>query len=109
MGTRHVRLDFPVSTSALRPYNSMICPGNGPKSPQKLQMPTATNQEEAISLATWLKMRFRGHLLHPQPPTFCGLHPSEVPKRTPRPPYLGPLGCGKLKPKPKQVGAQMGQ
>ena len=66
-------------------------------------MPTATNQEQAISLATWLKMRFRGHLLHPQPPTFCGFHPSELPKRTPRPPYLGPLGCGKL-----QAQAQTG-
>ena len=43
MGTLHVRLDFPVSTSSLRPSNSMICPGNGPKKgPQKLQMPTAT-------------------------------------------------------------------
>ena len=96
MGTLHVRLDFPVSTSSLRPSNSMICPGKGPKRPQKLQMPTTTNQGQAISLATWLKMRFRGHLLHPQPPTFCGFHPSELPKRTPRPPYLGPLGCGKL-------------
>ena len=57
---------------------------------------TATNQEQAISLATWLKTRFRGHLIHPQSPTFCGFHPSELPKRTPRPPYLGPLDCGKL-------------
>ena len=45
VGTLHVRLDFPVSTSSLRPSNPMICPGNGPKRPQKLQMPTATNQE----------------------------------------------------------------
>ena len=29
-------------------------------------------------------------------PHFCGFHPSELPKRTPRPPYLSPLGCGKL-------------
>ena len=57
---------------------------------------TATNQEHAISLATWLKMRFRGHFIHPQSPTFCGFHPSELPKRTPRPPYLSPVGCGKL-------------
>ena len=48
-------------------------------------------------------MRFRGHLLHPQPPTFCGFHPSKLPKRTPRPQYLGPLGCGKL-----QAQAQIG-
>ena len=50
---------------------------------------TATNQEQAIFLVTWLKMRFRGHLIHPQSPTFCGFHPSELPKRTPRPrPFL---------------------
>ena len=66
-------------------------------------LPTATNQEQAISLATWLKTRFRRHLVHPQPPTFYGFHPSELPKRTPRPPYLGPLGCGKL-----QAQAQTG-
>ena len=57
----------------------------------------------ALSLATWLKMQFRGHLIHPQPPTFCGFHPSELPKRPPRTPYLGPLGCGKL-----QAQAQTG-
>ena len=34
----HVRLDCPVSTSPLRPSNSMICPGNGTKRPQKLQI-----------------------------------------------------------------------
>ena len=45
VGALHVQLDFPVSTSSLRPSNSMICPGNGPKRPQKLQMPTATIQE----------------------------------------------------------------
>ena len=35
VGTPHVRLDFPVSTSSLQPSNSMICPGNGPKRPPK--------------------------------------------------------------------------
>ena len=45
VGTLHLRLDFPVSTSSLRPSNSKICPGNGPKRPHKLQMPAATNQE----------------------------------------------------------------
>ena len=33
VGKLHVRLDFPVSTSSLRPSDSMICPGNGPKRP----------------------------------------------------------------------------
>ena len=32
-GALHVRLEFPVSTSSLRPSNSMICPGNGTKRP----------------------------------------------------------------------------
>ena len=45
VGTLRARLDLPVSTSPLRRSHSMICPGNGPKSPQKLQTPTATNQE----------------------------------------------------------------
>ena len=27
--------------------------------------------------------------MHPQPPTFCGFHPSESPKGTPRHPYTG--------------------
>ena len=68
-------------------------PKKAPKS-SKCQRPQTKNR---------LKMRFRGHLLHPQPPTFCGFHPSELPKRTPRPQYLGPLGCGKL-----QAQAQTG-
>ena len=33
VGTLYVRLDFSVSTSSLRPSNSMIHPGNGPKRP----------------------------------------------------------------------------
>ena len=33
VGTLNVRLDFPVSTSSLRPSNSTICPGNDPKRP----------------------------------------------------------------------------
>ena len=45
VGTLHVRLDFPVSKSSLRPSDSMICPEKAQKGPQKLQMPTVTNQE----------------------------------------------------------------
>ena len=103
MGTLYVRLDFPVSTSSLRPSNSMICPGNGPKRPP--EAPNADSHKPRIGhiLATWLKMPFRGHLLHPQPPTYCGFHPSKLHKRTPRPQYLGPLGRGKL-----QAQAQTG-
>ena len=82
----------------------------GPKSPKFCAdwLATATNQDQAISLATWLKTRFRGHLAHPQPPTFCGFHPSELPKRTPRPQYLGPLGCGKLQAQAQTSGCPNG-
>ena len=67
-------------------------PKKAPRSPKFCAdwRATATNQEQAISLATWLKMRFRGHLVHPQPPTFCGFHPSELPKWTPRTPVPRP-------------------
>ena len=73
------------------------------KRPKKAPRSFKCRQPQTISLATWLKMRFRGHLLHPQPPTFCGFHPLELPKRTPTPSYLGPLGCCKL-----QAQAQTG-
>ena len=32
-----------------------------------------------ISWATWLKTRFRAHLIHPHPPTFGGFQPSKWP------------------------------
>ena len=38
-----------------------------------------------------------------KPPLFVVSTPSKLPKRTPRPQYLGPLGCGKL-----QAQAQTG-
>ena len=92
MATLHVRLDFTVSKSPLVPFNSTICPRNGPKSRQKAlktaqYAPTPRNQAQAVSWATWLKIRFRGHLVHPQPPTFCGFHCSEWPNETRRLPY----------------------
>ena len=46
MGKLHVRLDFPVSTGALRPSNSMICPGNGPKRPP--EAPNADSHKPRI-------------------------------------------------------------
>ena len=45
--TLHVPLDFPVSTSSLRPSNSMICPGNGPKRPP--EAPNADSHKPRIS------------------------------------------------------------
>ena len=114
VGTLHVRLDFPVSTSPLRPSNSttyvLETAQKGPRSPKFCVdwLATATNQEQAISWATWLKTRFRGHLVHPQPPTFCGFHPLELPKRTPRPPYVAPAGYGKLQAQAQTGGCPIG-
>ena len=45
-GYIHVRLDLPVSTSSLRPSNSMICPGNGPKRPP--EAPNADSHKPRI-------------------------------------------------------------
>ena len=42
----HMPLDFPVSTSSLRPSNSMICPGNGPKRPP--EAPNADSHKPRI-------------------------------------------------------------
>ena len=101
-------LTFPCQRALCGPLTPPSVPETaqkGPRSPKFCAdwLATATNQEQAISLATWLKTRFRGHLVHPQPPTFCGFHASELPKWTPRPPYPGPLGRGKL-----QAQAQTG-
>ena len=57
---------------------------------------TPQTKKQTISQATWLKMQCQAHLTHPQPPTFGGFHPSKLPYPTPGPPYLGPVGCGKL-------------
>ena len=41
-------------------------------------------------------------------PTFCGSHPSKLPKRTPRPQYLGPLDCSKLQAQAETGGCPNG-
>ena len=96
MATVHVRLDFAVSRSPLVPFNSTICPRNGPKRRQKAPKtqcaPAPRNQERAVSWAMWLQAEFRGHLVQPQPPTFCGFQPSESPNETCRPSYQWSLG-----------------
>ena len=89
--TLHVRLDFTVSKSSLVPFNSLICPRNGPKRRQKAPKsaqcaPAPQKQARAVSWATWLQSEFRGHLVHPQPPTFCGFQASESPNEPPNPP-----------------------
>ena len=90
--TIHVRLDFLLTKGPLVPSNSTICPRNGPKRRQKAPKtaqcaPAPRNQERAVSWATWLKNEFRGHLVHPQPPTFYVFQASEWPNETRRPPY----------------------
>ena len=96
--TLHVRLDFLATKGPLVPSNSTICPRNGPKRRQKAPKtaqcaPAPRNQERAVSWATWLKTKFRGHLVNPQPPTFYGFQPSESPNETRRPPYQWSLGA----------------
>ena len=111
--TLHVRFDFTVSKSPLLPFNSTICPRNGPKRRQTALKsakcaPTPQNQARAVSWATWLKSEFRGHLVHPQPPTFCGFQASESLKRTPRHPYQWSLGGAGGQPCPRTAGASGG-
>ena len=107
----HVRVDFTVSKSPLVPFNSTICPRNGPKGCQKAPKtaqyaPTPRNQARAVSWATWLKNEFRGHLVHPQPTTFCGFEASESPNETHTPPYQWSLGAAGGPASPRTVGGQ---
>ena len=113
MGTLHVRLDFTVLKSPLVPFNSTMCPRNGPKRRQKAPKsaqcaPTPQNQARAVSWATWLESQFRGHLVHPQTPTFCGFQASELPNETPRPPYQWSLGAAGRQPGPRPARANVG-
>ena len=113
VGTLHVRLDFAMSKSPIVPFNSTICPRNGPKRRQKAPRctqcaPTPQNQARAVSWATWLKTQFREHIAHPQPPTFCGFHVSKLPNEPPRPPYQWSLGGAGGQPGPRTVGANAG-
>ena len=113
LATRHVRLDFTVSRSPLVPFNFTICPRNGPKRCQKAPKtaqcaPTDGNQARTVSWATWLKNEFRGHLVHPQPPTFYGFQASDSPNETRRPPYQGSLGAAGGPTSPRTVGANGG-
>ena len=95
------------------PFNSTICARNGPKRRQKAPKfaqcaPAPRNQERAVSWATWLKNEFRGHLVHPQPPTFYEFQASESPNETPRPPYQWSLGAAGGPASPRTVGANGG-
>ena len=99
-----------MTKGPLVPSNSTICPRNGPKRRQKAPKttqcaPAPRNQERAVSWATWLKNEFRGHLVHPQPPTFCGFQASKSPNETRRPPYQWSLGAAGGPASPRTVGA----
>ena len=105
-----MRLDFTVSKSPLVPFNSTICPRNGPKRRQKASKtaqcaPAARNQERAASWARWLKNEFRGHLVHAQTPAFYGFQASESPNETRRPPYQWSLGAAGGPASPRTVRA----
>ena len=102
-----------MTKKPLVPSNSTIFPTNGPKRRQKAPKsaqcaPAPRNQERAASWATWLKNEFRGHLVHPQSPTFYGFHPSESPNETRRPPYQWSLGAAGGPASPRTVGANGG-
>ena len=108
-----MRLNFTVTKSSLLPPNSTIYPRNGPKRRQKAPKfapcaPTPRNQARAVSWATWLKIRLRGHLVHPQPPTFCGFRASDSPNEPPRLPYQWSLGAAREQPSPRTAGANGG-
>ena len=95
------------------PFNSTICPRNVPKRRQKAPKsaqcaPTPRNQARAVSWTTWLQSEIRGHLVHPQPPTFCGFQASELLNETPRPPYLWSLGAAGGPPGPRPARANGG-
>ena len=113
MATLHMRLDCTASDCPLVPSNTSVCPRNGPKrrekAPKSAQCaPTPRNQEQTVSRATWLKIRFRGHLVHPQTPTFGGFKASESPNKTRRPLYLWSLGAAGGPASPRTVGANGG-
>ena len=102
-----------MTKGPLVPSNSTMCPRNGPKRRQKAPKaaqcaPAPQNQERAVSWATWLKNEFRGHLVHPQPPTFYGFQASESPNETRRPLNHLSLGAAAGRVSPRTVGAKGG-
>ena len=102
-----------MTKGSLVPSNSTICPRDAPKRRQKAPKtaqcaPAPRKQERAVSWATWLKNEFRGHLVHPQTPTFYGFQASESPNDTRRPPYQWSLGAAGGPASPRTVGASGG-
>ena len=105
--------EFLVSKSPLVPFNSTICPRNGPKrrqkAPKSAQCALAPrNQARAVSWAMWLQTKFRGHLVHPQPLTFCGFQASELSNEPPRPRTSGHLVQPEGSPARARLGPAVG-
>ena len=108
MGTLHLRLDFPVSTSSLRPSNSMICPGNSPKRPP--EAPNADSHKPRIGHIFGYMAR-NAIPRAPIPPAslhFLWFPPRKIAQTDAYTPYLGPLGCGKLQPQAQTGGCPNG-
>ena len=111
--TLRVRLD-PMPNSPLLLSNCTICMRNDKRKRSKIAHNVCTlcqkpqNRERAVSWAMWLKPDFRGHLVHPPLPTFCGFQALESPNKTPRPPYHWSLGGARGQPGPRMVGANCG-
>ena len=78
VGTPHVPLDFPVSTSSLRPSNSMIGPGNGPKRPPKA--PNADSHKPRIGhIFGYMACDAEGTYSSRNPPLFVVSTPQNCP------------------------------
>ena len=80
---------------------------NGPNCVQHLSRRPKTKNGPYLGLRGSKRM-FRGHLVPPQPPTFCGFQASDSPNDTPRPPYHWSLGAAGGQPGPRTVGANGG-
>ena len=112
--TLHVRLDFTVSKSSLVPFNSTICPRNGPKRRQKAPKTCAmrTNTPKPST------GRILGYVAQiripkaPSPPADPHLvwfsKPPESPNEPPRPLYQWSLGGAGGQASPRTVGASAG-
>ena len=82
----------------------------GAKKPQHLHN---VHQHPETKHGPYLGLRgsnpiFRGHLVHPQPPTFCGFQALESRNDPPRPTYQWSLGGAGGQPGPRTVGANGG-
>ena len=84
-------------------------PKKAPKSPKNCATCTKTRKPRTGRILGYVaKNEFRGHLVHLQPPTFCGFQASELPNETPRPPYRWSLGAAGGPASPRTVGANGG-